>query len=73
MPRPTLSVLISLMTLVFWSSCEEWYMPNSRLISDKEFKEKVMDDHSTYKMVKFFTPNCVYCRYLKNLIDKLKQ
>jgi thiol-disulfide isomerase/thioredoxin len=32
-----------------------------------------MGDHSTYKLVKFFTPNCVYCRYLKNTIDKLKQ
>lgn len=50
--------------------CEEWFMPDSRLISDVEFREAVKGD--SYKIIKFFTPNCVYCRYLKNVFDKLK-
>jgi thiol-disulfide isomerase/thioredoxin len=63
--------LILLLLLAFAALCEDWFMPGSRLISDVEFKE-ALTSTSTYKMVKFFTPNCVYCRYLKNVFDTLK-
>lgn len=61
-----------LLLLAQFSHCEEWYFPNSRMISDIEYKEKIINDHSTYKLVKFFTPHCQFCRYLKDVIDKLK-
>lgn len=51
---------------------EEWFMPNSHLISDAEFPSKIRGDGSTFKMVKFFSQNCVYCRYLKMVVDQLK-
>jgi hypothetical protein len=31
-----------------------------------------MEDRSTFKIVKYFSQNCVYCRYLKQVVDKLK-
>jgi hypothetical protein len=51
---------------------EEWFMPNSHLISEDEFQGKINGDGSTFKMVKFFSQNCVYCRYLKMVVDQLK-
>lgn len=51
---------------------EEWYMPDSSLISDQEFQQKIIDDKSCFKFVKYFTPHCPYCRYLKAVFDTLK-
>lgn len=63
--------LLSLLFLLACASCEDWFMPNSHMISDREFKTAIKEA-GTYKVVKFFTPHCVYCRYLKNVFDKLK-
>lgn len=63
---------MAFLLLLCLACCEEWYVPNSRMISDVEFKEKIENDKTTIKVVKFFIPNCVYCRYLKNVIDDLK-
>ena len=52
---------------------EEWFMPNSRMISPEQFKTHIDQDSSSYKFVKFFTPQCMWCRHLKTVIDKLKQ
>ena len=62
---------ISLIILLTFVCCEEWFMPNSHLISDIEFKTAIKES-GTYKVVKFFTSKCTYCRYLKNVFDKLK-
>lgn len=66
-----LAHLALLLLLACTAFCEDWFMTNSRLISDVELRE-AMKDKSTFKMVKFFTPHCVYCRYLKNVFDELK-
>jgi thioredoxin-related protein len=50
---------------------EEWFMPDSRLISDEEWRINVKEKDG-FKMVKYFTPHCPYCRYLKAAVDKLK-
>lgn len=69
----THSLLLSLILLLSpLCYAEDWYFPNSRMISDAEYKEKIINDHSTYKLVKFFTPHCQFCRYLKDVIDTLK-
>lgn len=47
-------------------------MPNSNLISDKQFDDKIKKDNTCFKFVKFFTPHCPYCRYLKAAFDQLK-
>jgi thioredoxin-related protein len=47
-------------------------MPDSHLISDKEFVDLVTNDRSCFKFVKYFTPHCPYCRYLKVVFDTLK-
>ena len=51
---------------------EEWYIPDSRMISPDQFKTHVTQDSSSYKFVKFFTPQCMWCRHLKTVVDKLK-
>lgn len=71
MPR-TFQLLLLFTTLITLSLAEDWFMPDSNLISDAEFKSKVVDDRLSYKFVKYFTPHCPYCRYLKAVMDALK-
>jgi thiol-disulfide isomerase/thioredoxin len=66
------TLLIAAMAAVWSVHCEEWYMPNSNLISDQEFKGKVEEDQLSFKFIKYFTPHCPYCRYLKQVMDTLK-
>ena len=66
------SKILLIMLVIVLVKGEEWFMPNSNLISDKEFPTKIKKDTSTFKFVKFFTPHCPYCRYLKAVFDKLK-
>ena len=47
-------------------------MPNSNLISDIQFPQMIEGDLKSFKFVKYFTPHCPYCRYLKNVFDQLK-
>jgi thioredoxin-related protein len=65
-------IIIVLFTIITFSLAEEWFMPDSNLISDSDFDRKIKEDKSTFKIVKFFSPHCVYCRYLKIAVDKLK-
>ena len=65
-------LLLGLATLLFCCAAEEWYMPDSSLISDQEFDSKVKQDKQSFKFVKYFTPHCPYCRYLKAVFDQLK-
>ena len=64
--------LVTLVLVMIVVSGEDWFMPNSNLISDKEFPRKVKEDNTSFKFIKYFTPHCPYCRYLKNVFDKLK-
>ena len=53
---------------------EEWYMQGSpHLISDEEFPKKIVDNKLSFKIVKYFTPWCRYCKDLKRVFDQLKQ
>ncbi len=72
MPSPIIYILILLLSLITLTNCDEWYMPDSNLISDSEFEDKVMKDSLSFKIIKYFTPHCPYCRYLKQVIDILK-
>lgn len=47
-------------------------MPDSHLINEQEFQQLVINDKTTFKIVKYFSPNCGFCRYLKQVVDKLK-
>jgi thioredoxin-like negative regulator of GroEL len=47
-------------------------MPDSHLINQEEFQQFVMNDKTTFKIVKYFSPNCGFCRYLKQVVDQLK-
>lgn len=47
-------------------------MPDSHLINEQEFTKYVKEDRTVFKIVKYFTPHCQYCRYLKQVVDKLK-
>ena len=61
--------------LVVWLGLvcsEEWFMPDSHLISDAEYQQLVLGDATSFKIVKYFSPHCQYCRYLKVVMDKLK-
>lgn len=62
------------MVLCFWlvsmTLCLEWYQENNpHFINDHELKELLDKDHSTIKIVKFFTPWCKYCRFMKDYFD----
>jgi thioredoxin-related protein len=65
-----LRVLVVIVVLIL-ADCEEWFEPDSHLISEAEHAEKIRDP-TTFKFVKYFTPNCMYCRYLKMVVDKIK-
>jgi thioredoxin-like negative regulator of GroEL len=32
----------------------------------------VLNDKNSFKIVKYFSPHCQFCRYLKQVVDKLK-
>ena len=69
---PIAVLFLILASMIQFAVCEEWFFPDSRLISPDQFKEKVKNNNATYKVVKFFTPNCQWCRHLKTVIDKVK-
>lgn len=71
MPR-VLSLVVFVLAVVGPIACEEWYMPGSNLINDQQFADKITQDASAFKFVKYFTPHCPYCRYLKAVFDDLK-
>lgn len=68
----TYQFIIIITFLISPATSEEWYTIDANIISDVQFDEKILLDHSTFKIVKYFTPYCVYCRYLKKTMDDLK-
>lgn len=69
---PSIILIIIFIAIIPLANSEEWFMPDSHLISDKQFIQFVLQDTSSYKFVKYFSPQCGYCRYLKVVMDKLK-
>lgn len=70
--RSSLRLAVLIAFIVSLSYAEEWYEPDSHLINAEQFQELVINDKTAFKIVKYFSPHCGFCRFLKQVVDKLK-
>lgn len=63
-------LIIVLGLMISAVSSREWYTQNNPLIVDyTNQKQLILQDKAHIKIIKYFTPWCNYCRYLKPAFD----